>query len=118
MAVECLVRKYDASGGRKAGDIVSVQPSPAKWGTDEGPPTYVIVTINGMTMKSFEPYKGHHVKTGIFDAKGNEETVRTKYRFDLDTLPNYQLAASSVTISKAQTTANVIDRKAEFLATK
>lgn len=116
MAIECLVRKYDGPGGRKSGDIVSVKPSPASWNKGEGPPTYVIITVNDINMKEFESYNKRHVLTGIRDAKDSDIMVRSKYRFDLNGLLGYSKVVSSVTISKSQTTLNLINRKIEFLA--
>ena len=115
--VECLVRKYDSGGGRKSGDIVSVKEIPHKgWGREEGPPNYVIVTVSDTDMKGFEQYKGRHVL--VDKNKPDGEIVRSKYRFDLTTLPNFAELSGKAVVSKSQAIANVIDRKAELLANK
>lgn len=115
MAVECLVRKYDGGGGRKSGDIVSVKEIPHKgWGRGEGPPNYVIVTVNDTDMRGFERYKGRHHPVDENNPHGKR--VRSAYRFNLTTLPNFTELSSTVTASKTQVVANLIDRKAEVLA--
>jgi hypothetical protein len=115
--IELLVRKYDGPGGRKAGDIVSVKGVPHKgWGRDEGLPNYVIITISDMDLEDFNQYKGRHVP--VEDDKPGGELVRSKYRFDLANLPNYQVSSSAVTISEVQTAANIVDRRAEILSAR
>lgn len=119
MAIECLVRKYNGRRGRMAGDIVSGHPSPVKWGRCEGPPKYVIITINDINPKEFnERYKGRHIDSGMLDRKAFPIKIRSKYRFNLPELDNYSDHISSLTITEKQMTDNIIDRKAEYLASR
>lgn len=110
---ELLVRKYDGPGGRKSGDIISVKELPHNgWGKGEGPPNYVIVRITDVDEKGIEQYIGRHVP--VKESEPHGAKVRSKYRFDLSTLPNYQ--GNSVYVTKIQTTSNLIDRRAEALS--
>lgn len=116
-SVECLVRKYDGPGGRKAGDIVSIKPFPNKgWGKGEGPPNYVIIKVTNIGLGDFEQYKGRHVL--VDENKPDGERIRSKYRFDLTTLPNYSELSSSVAVELFQATTNLIDRRAEILSSR
>lgn len=111
ISVECLVRKYDGPGGRMAGDIISVKQLPHKgWGREEGPPNYVIIKVTG---GDFKQYEGRHVLTDEKDP--NSPRVRSKYRYDLITLPNYSELSSSVEVQLIQATTNLIDRRAKAI---
>lgn len=117
ISVECLVRKYDGPGGRRAGDIVSVKQIPHKgWGREEGPPNYVIIKVTDIGLDSFRQYKGRHVL--VEDSKPDGERVRSKYRFDLTTLPNYSKLSATVEVQLFQVTANLIDRRVEILSSR
>lgn len=117
ISLECLVRKYDGPGGRRAGDIVSVKQLPNKgWGKGEGLPNYVIIKITDIGLGDFKQYKGRHVL--IDDKDPNSERVRSKYRFDLTTLPNYSEISPTVEVQMFQAAPNLIDRRAEELSSR
>lgn len=112
LSVECLVRKYDGPAGRRAGDIVSVKVIPHKgWGREEGPPNYVIIKVTDVGFDGLIQYKGRHVL--VDDKDPNSLTVRSKYRFDLTTLPSYSELSSSVEVQLFQASNNLIDRRKE-----
>lgn len=113
MAVECLVRKYDGPGGRKSGDIVTVKLVPCSWGGSEGLPDYIIIEISNINKNQFAAYERRHYDTGEVDEHGEPITLRSLYRFDLPNLPGYTDTAAKVTVTKAQTFNNVIDRRTE-----
>lgn len=115
LSVECLVRKYDGPGGRRAGDIITVKRVPHKgWGREEGLPNYVIIKVIGLSsLADFRQYIGRHVLIDENDTK--KETVRSKYRFDLTTLPSYSELSSTVEVQLFQATVNLIDRRAETI---
>lgn len=114
-SVECLVRKYDGPGGRKAGDIVSVKQLPHKgWGREEGPPNYIIVKVTNISLGAFNKYKGRHVL--VDEAKPDGKRVRSKYRFDLTALSGYSEISPKVEVNLSQIIANVVDRRTEALS--
>lgn len=115
MAIECLVRKYNGTGGRKSGDIISVKKSPASWGAAEGPPNYLIIIINGITIEEFTPYNVRHAGTGHY-IDGVEITVRSKYRFNFAILPNYTETTVKVIVNTNQCINSLINRINEYLA--
>jgi hypothetical protein len=114
VSLECLVRKYDGPGGRKAGDIVTVKRSPASWGKGEGLPNYVIIKVTGIGLGDFEQYKGRHVLVNESEPQG--ERARSKYRFNLSTLPGYLETSQTVELNLFQTVSNLIDRREEILS--
>jgi len=116
MAIECLVRKYDGSGGRKSGDIISVKPVPnSGWGAGEGPPNYIRVLVNGIDIEDFRPYNVRHCPTGHF-IDGQEVTVRSKFRFNFAILPNYNEQGVEISVNRNQCVQCLINRVDEYLA--
>lgn len=116
MAIECLVRKYDGTAGRKSGDIVNAKQLPFPgWGSAEGPPNYLIVLVNGITIGDFAPYNVRHARTGHY-IDGVEVTVRSKCRFNFSILPNYTEKAIKVTVNINQCINSLINRIDEYLA--
>ncbi len=107
MAIECLTRKYDATGGRKSGDIVTVKLVPCVWGAGEGLPNYVIVGITNINKNQFAAYDRRHyeVSPGIL--------LRSLFRFDLPNLPGYTDLIDKVEVTKSVAFDNVIDRRTE-----
>lgn len=118
-SIEILVRKFDGleGSGRKRGDIVVVKELPhVGWGREEGPPNYVIVKIDDISAKEFEQYNIRHGKLSDSDLQENPETVRSRYRFNLDTLPS--AVAGKITVRRTPAIANVIDRRVEILSSR
>lgn len=110
--IELLVRRFDGSGGRAKGDIVSMKAVPHKgWGKGEGPPNYVIVRIEGVSVKDFSQY---HVRHGKLEESDKPETVRSRFRFDLDSLS--KPVDGLIEIQKTTAISNVVDRRAEILS--
>lgn len=111
-AIELLVRTSDGPGGRARGDIISLKQLPHKgWGRDEGPPHYVIVKVTGEDAKTFAKYHVRHWKVHDFDMSENAPTVRSRYRFDLDSLP--AALAGKIETTKQTAFANLVDRRNE-----
>lgn len=112
ISLECLVRKYDGPGGRKAGDIITVKQIPHKgWGKGEGLPNYVIIKVTDISLGDFWQYKGRHVL--IDDKDPNKGTVRSKYRFDLSTLSSYSELSPYIEVQPFQAAFNLVDRRKE-----
>lgn len=117
MAIECLVRKYDGTDGRKSGDIITVKDTPCSWGAAEGPPNYIIVSVNGITKEEFAPYNVRNCGTGVF-VDGEEVTVRSKYRYLFSILPNYTEQAVVVTVNTKQCIESLRNRVEEYIASR
>ena len=113
MAVECLVRQQDGTGGRKSGDIITVKEVPCTWGSSEGLPIYVIIEISNVNKNQFAAYDRRHYDTGEVDGDGNPIYIRSLYRFDLPNLPGYTGISQKVTVTKKQTENNLIDIRLE-----
>ena len=108
--IEILVRMFDGPGGRAKGDIVSVKELPHKgWGKGEGPPNYVIVKVSGTTAKEFSQYHVRHGKLDENDISENPERVRSRFRFNLDSLS--EPVDGLIEIQKTAAVANVVDRR-------
>jgi hypothetical protein len=84
MAIEVLIRLYDGTGGRHAGDIVSVKEAPCKWGACEGLPDYGIIVLDKPTRTEFAAY---HVRHYQVEVAGVIRKARSKYRVDIAALP-------------------------------
>lgn len=116
-SIECLVRKYDGPSGRRAGDIVSVKQLPHKgWGKCEGPPDYVIVKIDGVSVKGFSQYHVRHGKLDENDISEKPERVRSRFRFNLDNLPT--AVSGRIAVSELAATTNLIDRRVDILLSR
>ena len=115
---ELLVRKSDGTGGRKKGDIVSVKPVPNKgWAKGEGPPNYIIITINNIDAESFKTMYHHRHKPIKWNLDGmSTETVRSHYRFSDTKLAaegKPPLSTNAITLSYTDVTKTVVDRTVE-----
>ena len=87
MDIEIVVRLKDGPEGRRKGDIIHVRETPFNWPGIYSPPRYGIVSIKNITKEEFKIYEGRHLPK-VPDGKGGEyPAVRSKYRFDLDTMP-------------------------------
>ena len=108
MSIELLVRASDGPGGRRKGDIVSVKQVPHRgWGKDEDLPNYLIVRIVDVDKKGFKKYEGRHIQLNPLDP--NSPSKRSKYRLNLDILPNnYAVKRPHLTLNKRTITSNAI----------
>jgi len=85
MAIEVLIRLYDGTGGRTAGDIVAVKQTPhSGWGAGEGLPNYAIILLNRPTLSDFSQYHRRHYRE-IIDTE--EWGARSRYRINIAALP-------------------------------
>lgn len=84
MAIEVLIRLQDGTGGRAAGDIVSVKPVPnVGWGAAEGLPTYALIRITNVDLPNFTQYHKRHYREQIGpDIYG----ARSRYKIELSAL--------------------------------
>ena len=112
-SIEVLVRTKDGPGGRAKGDIITVKKSPAGWGKCEGLPDYIIVKVTGVAVRDFAQYNIRHGKLRESDMSKSPETVRSKYRIDIDGLKKPK--EGKVTATLNTTITNTIDRRAEIL---
>ena len=111
-SVELLVRTTNGAGGRRRGDIVSMKQIPHKgWGREEGLPNYVIVKIDNITARDFSQYHVRHGKLDENDMSEKPETVRSRFRFNLDNLPT--AVSGRITIQKTEAITSLIDRRVE-----
>ena len=118
MAIELLVRAIDSGGGRRRGDIILMEEIPhVAWGPLQGPPNYTRVIISDAEAKDFSQY---HVRHGLLDPDENwgtdenpkwPETIRSRYRFNLDALPT--AVDRKIIIQKDTATENLINRRIE-----
>lgn len=86
MAVEFLIRLYDGSAGRTAGDIISAKQVPHNgWGKEEGLPNYAIIRITDKDLPAVNTYNQRH----YFEIRNTNEEwhARSRYRINLSTLP-------------------------------
>lgn len=116
-AIELLVRTSDGPGGRRKGDIISMKQIPhVGWGKGEGPPNYVIVKIDNLKARDFAQYHVRHGKLYTSDTSEFPETVRSRFRFDLDNLPT--AISGMITAQKTATEENLIDRRVEIISNR
>ena len=115
MAVELLVRCYDGPGGRRAGDIISAKDVPCTWGAGEGPPTYTIVRVEGANIGQIRLYAARHVlkNPNADPTDPKAERLRSRFRCDLNTLPNFNALENKYTVTATELADNAIDRRTE-----
>jgi len=86
MAIEVLIRLYDGTGTRHAGDIVAVKQTPhAGWGAGEGLPNYALIRLNRPTLTDFAAYHVRHYRVPVTETA--YDYARSKFRVNLAALP-------------------------------
>lgn len=72
MAIEALILAVDGSGWRKQGYIIYERNSPFQWGSKEGLPNFIIVTITGdLTVAQARAYREQWQTTFAWDVQSH-----------------------------------------------
>jgi hypothetical protein len=78
----------DAQGCYKRGDVVVVMPDGHVWGRQEGPPTFCVVKVPGLSVEDARKYTEPQVEQRMTNLAGLQPTMVTRrlHRLKIDAL--------------------------------
>ena len=100
----------DRAGCYKRGDVVVVMPNGHEWGKEEGPPSFIILKIPGLSVTVARKYLESEYVLG----DKNKLARRRRYRLRVDDLPlgvkSELVSAGSVTVNWSEIKSCVQDK--------